>query len=190
MRKVRTAIAGALAALVATPAQAASPPITAGTSEITRAEIDHWTRVAKVSARGPGIPPSARRPAELRASAVQFLVQGAWIEGEAALRGVVVTDKRVREEIAFVRGQIGARDPREWRKMLRELGMTREDIAYRTRLELLSTAIRKQMTAGVPDEDARAVLDRHVAEHTRRWRSATTCRRPFAVRAICGTVVD
>ncbi len=70
----------------------------------------------------------ARRPVA-QASALAFLVTGAWTEGEAQERGVTVSDREAREATT---GR-------------RTIGLTRQDLIYEARLSLLTAGIRAQI---------------------------------------------
>ena len=126
---------------------------------------------------------------EHRAQALQLLIQYEWVAGEAALLGIVVTDEEVGEQFRLQRAQSGLDKPRPWRKFLRESGFTADDVRFRVRLELLSTAIRERWVGGIKDaERQQDRLDQHVREYQRRWRAVTVCLRPYATPD-CGSVV-
>src|SRR5918998_912247 len=65
---------------------------------------------------------------------MQLLLQNLWVLGEAAERGVVVTDEQVEREFEAQKRQTFGSE-REFRRFLRTSGFTVADIKFRVRLE-------------------------------------------------------
>ena len=173
----------ALTAIAAAPAWAQDDPFTVtgadGTVQRgTAEEMAHWVDIAM---RSGGDRASARM------NALQLLVGYAWLRGEAAERGIVITHERV---VRAFRRQREATFPdrRAYRRYLREAGQTTGDVLLRVRMDLVSTAIRNQVIGGASVSDAE--VDAHLAEHgvprlpeRRDLRIVLTRRRSTAVAA-------
>jgi foldase protein PrsA len=178
-------LALALAAAGAVPAAAQERPVftvtaPAGVHTTTRAELEHWVRIARAA--------GATR-AEARVQAFQVLVNNAWLTGEAAERGLTVSDEAVAR--AF-RAQLRQSFPnrRDFRKFLRDSRQTVADILVRIRVDLLTNRIRRQVVAGAAGTVTDAAVDAYLAEHgnetipeRRDVRIVVTKRRDEAMRA-------
>lgn len=129
------------AAVLAGPASAQTDPPVAyvGTTAITQGAFDHWMVVAARSSGGTTDVPAqgSKRWKALRQQVMQFLISAEWITGEAARRevraGAAAVQRRFEQtrDVSFPkRGQ--------FRKFLREMGMTVADIRFRVRLDMYS----------------------------------------------------
>jgi foldase protein PrsA len=152
----------------------------AGTYTASQAELDHWTDVAALTT-------TTRRAA--RAQAFQVLLTWSWWFAEADLRGIVVTadeaDKRIRAQIDEI---FSTR--REYRRWLRETGMTEADVLTRVRLDLITGRIRKAVLAPADASVTDARVHQYVAKHgnytipeTRTVRMVVTRGRARAITA-------
>lgn len=148
----------------AAPAAAAPPAVPPGAvaqvgpgRTITRAEFDHWTAIAAASAAAqddpdrtdPGPVPAEGTKAwrGLADQALAFLISSGWITGEAADRGVVVTDAQVDKAFAKTKRESYPSEA-DYRAFLRQSGLTEDDLRLRVRLDELSNALRAQATRG------------------------------------------
>lgn len=178
MRTALVAVAALLA--LAAPAAAQAPPVVtvAGAGEVTRAQFDHWMRVA---ARV-GVPRPARR-----GEVMKLLVQSLWVRGEAAQRGIVVSGEELRRAFAVQKRRSFPR-PGDFGRFLRRSGFRLSDILFRVRLELLSLRIRRQVVRAAPavtEEEERAYYEEHprdfVVPERRDVRYAVAARRAAAL---------
>jgi hypothetical protein len=112
-------------------------PISVGERVITLDRLEHWARIV---ARTTGRRPVAADFQE----AASFLVDSTWIEAEAELRRIEVSDALVERDL---RRQIRESFPggRGFRHFLRVSGQKRADLVWRVRVRLLSDAIRRQV---------------------------------------------
>ena len=123
---------------------------------------------------------------------MQFLIQRAWVEGEAALLGIEVSDDRVRRSLERQK-RAAFRSEREYRRFLESSGMTEEMILQRVRGEILQSRLAARAVADIePSDDPRVrarrqqrALDRYIADFRARWLSITRCARDYRVRE-CG----
>jgi foldase protein PrsA len=90
----------------------------------------------------------------LRDEAMNDILDTAWIQGEAAERGVEVSDEEVQREFEKTKDE-NFKTEKEYEQFLEESGFTQEDVDLRVRLQLISTKIQDQITeeAGAVDAD-------------------------------------
>jgi SurA-like protein len=154
-----------------------------GEQPISRADFDRWLAIAAAehdpgSDRGTPAPGDAGYTA-LRDQAMTFLISAAWIEQEAAERGIRVEEAEVRrrfeeqKEDSFP-GEEG------YREFLESSGQTEEDLLFRVRLDLLSTRIA-EATGGGESGSGQEALDKFVAGFMHKYRERTLCAEGFEV---------
>jgi hypothetical protein len=129
-----------------------------GPAPITGELFSHWLAIAR---KGSGDDAPAR---DLREQVMDFLVTGKWIEGEAAERGIKVSDRAVRHRLAKQRRE-SFPDKRDFRRFLEQSGMTRSDIKYRVRLDMLSERVRVQV---------------NVFRFRKKWKARTSCLAAYS----------
>jgi hypothetical protein len=134
---VRILILTVVLGLAASPASAQEAAVTVASpvfaKTISEAEIERGTQRYK------GLSTARKRDLALR-----LLIEGAWYEGEAQERGIVVTreeaEQRVRERVAHEYASQAA-----FRRALKRRGLTMSDVIARIRVDALRTAIRDQI---------------------------------------------
>jgi foldase protein PrsA len=97
------------------------------------------------------------------AQAMQVLVSYAWIEGEADELGLAVSDEAVSRSFRRQR-RANFQTRRAFRRFLRESGQTVADIRFRVRIDLLTTRIRRRVTAAGEATVTDAQVDAYHAE--------------------------
>jgi foldase protein PrsA len=177
-RTLVAALAAALLIPAGTAGAQLPPDAVAATGlvPISRQLFDHWLRIAAHTEAPPGrrfavpLPPDYRACIEalphgapvtrrrancaaeyraLRDQTMQTLISSAWIEGEAALQGIALTDAEVRaEEIGDRRATFPLE--RDFQRFLRTSGMKLEDVLRRERTQLLADRLRKKAQAPIP----------------------------------------
>jgi foldase protein PrsA len=85
--------------------------------------------------------------AALRDQVLQLLVSFQWIEGEAKLQNVKVTDAEIKKAFDKQKKQAFPKDA-DFQKFLKDSGQTEADIIKRVRLDTLSNKIRDKVTKG------------------------------------------
>jgi foldase protein PrsA len=158
---MKAAAAILLALALAAPAAAQAPPVATvdGSGEITVAQYRHWKEIARRSA-----PRSSEQA--LRRQVMQLLIQELWVEGEAAERGIAVSDAEVDRAFREQKRQSFV-SRRAWRDFLRTSGFTVGDIKFRVRLEQLSNKLRRRAVRDVPratEEELRAWYDENLED--------------------------
>jgi len=84
---------------------------------------------------------------QLRDQTVSFLIAAQWVQREAADQGVKVTDAEVNRLIDQQRKQQFPREA-DFRKALRDFGITMADLRYQTRVQQLQEKLVEKITRG------------------------------------------
>lgn len=102
----------------------------------------------------------------LRNTAIGDLLDAAWIQGEAADRGITVTQRQIDAQLDQIVSQNFAcpkgQDPfqcKELQQFLQTSHFSRDDVLTRVRLQLLSSELQKQITENVPAVSAGEISD-------------------------------
>jgi hypothetical protein len=118
-------------------------------------EAKHWAELDDGELRAR----CARDRRSLSRQVMQFLIQGQWIEQEAAVQEIEVGGPRV--DRAFRRQKRAAfPDDHAYQRFLRESGSDEADIKHRIRLDLLQNLLTRRVTGR-----ARPVTERDVARY-------------------------
>jgi len=118
--------------------------------EVTQAEFDHALLIAAKQAGEKKAPkPGTAKYDETKENALNFVLEGIWIQGLAEERGVEVSDKEVAKQLKKVKSENFQSDA-EFRKFLKESGFNRADVRGRVRIELLSEAIQEELKEEAP----------------------------------------
>lgn len=130
-----------------------------------------------------------REYAQLRDQVVQLLISFKWIEGEAALRGLTVTDAEVTQEFDKQKRQSFPKEA-DFQKFLKTSGQTLADVHARVRLDLLSNKLSDQVVVGhgqITDQAIEQYYNQHrsrfVEPEMRSLRIVVTKRKADAERA-------
>jgi hypothetical protein len=150
-----------------------------GTYAITGELFSHWLAISRKGS-GPGVP-----AARLRPQVMEFLVSGRWLEGEAAERGITVSDRAVSHQLTAQKHQSFPTE-RAFRKFLEDSGMTRSDLKYRVRLDILSERVRKAVSGKGSSAARNRRLERFVGRFRTKWTARTSCRAQYTIDS-CGS---
>jgi hypothetical protein len=183
------AVAAVLAACppagpVAPVADPAAPPDDAliacvGVTAVSGQRFSHWLAVSQKGS--PGAP-----AAQLHRQVTEFLLSGLWLEGEAAERGIKVSERTVRR--VFTRQKHAAfRTEAEFRHFLADSGLTRSDIKYRVRLDILSDRVRKDVIGSGTRAAKQRRFDRFVRRFHAKWKARTLCQPNYPADQCGGT---
>jgi len=156
-----------------------------GLGTITRAEFrralaqaaaaDGRRRVPRHSSRGYG---------KLARTAVDALLEGVWIKGQAAEMHIAVTRKQVLRKLVSLKRE-SFKSAAEYRKFLREARYTRRDVHERVELQLLSARIQRRIEKRIRSKsEEQKVFREFVAQFTQKWRARTVCA-PAYVTSRC-----
>ena len=123
-----------------------------------------------------------RTPDELERMAVEAVLRRAWLEGEAARRGIEVARADVHARWNAMAARFA---PDEG--LRRALGWKSEADAFdQIRLQLVVAKIHDRIRRRVGDERARRAIDSFHDELPARWRQRTSCAARYAAASGCG----
>jgi SurA N-terminal domain len=152
---------------------------------ITKAEFRHALVLAAAveDMQAPPQPGSAGYD-WLERSAVDSLLEAAWIKGQAKEMGIVVTRRQVRREVAAIK-EASFASGAEFRRFLRRFRYTRRDVYAQVELQVLSRRIQERIQTRIARESSteaeeQRAFDEFLAEFNERWRSRTVCAPEYA----------
>jgi hypothetical protein len=150
---------------------------------ITQAAYDHAYAVAEKMG-------SEDTTDELRAFATTSLIYNVWLDGEAAEQGIVVSAGSVTGHLRTDKRQT-FRTEREYRKFLKESGLTPADMRRRSRNWLIGHRLSAKVTAGAKTDAGREHrLERFRKAFATKWKARTTCAALYSVKDQCGTTIS
>jgi hypothetical protein len=152
-----------------------------GPAPITGALFGHWLAIAR---KGSGDETPAR---DVRDQVMDFLVGAKWIEGETAERGIKVSDRAVRHRLMSQK-HASFNNEREFQQFLEDSGMTRSDLKYRVRLDMLSERLRSDVVGKGSARTQARRLDRFVRRFRTKWTGRTSCAAEYASER-CGSTL-
>lgn len=143
---------------------------------ISRREFRHALVQTAAAAGREQVPhPGEKGFEKLRDEALGVRIDAAWISGQAAEMGIVVTPHEVARELERITTQ-SFRNGAEWRRFLRESHLTRRDVNERVELQIFSTRIQRRVVAGVRSGSGqRDAFKQFVAAYMKRWAARTVC---------------
>lgn len=113
--------------------------------------------------------PGTPKYQETLEAAVEEMINGAWLEGEAEELGVVVTDKQVAAELNKIKKeQFPTKDA--YNKFLDEANFAPADVNERIRLQQLGTAVQEQVKAEAPEPSPEAIKNYYEEEKEARFK--------------------
>ena len=134
---------------------------------ITKAQLD--CAIQQTAAQGglPKVPkPGDPQYQDVRNAAIGDLLDAAWIQGEAADRGISVTQRQIDAQLDQIVSQNFAckkgQDPfqcKELQQFLQTSHFSRDDVLARVKLQLLSNELQGQITENVPAVTAGQISD-------------------------------
>lgn len=154
--------------------------IPADQAEITLDELRHSIDQVAAQQKLPSAPkPGDPTYKKISEEALGELLDGVWIEGEAAELGLVATDREVEAEAEKIRDQ-NFKTENQWHHFLAETKLTAEDVDRRVKLQLLSQKIQYEI-----ESDAKGKFGRqqqfkaYVTAFQKKWKKRTLCRADF-----------
>jgi foldase protein PrsA len=95
----------------------------------------------------------------LKTEVMQFLIQAAWVEQEAADQDVKVSDKEIKQSFEDQKKQAFPTD-KAYKDFLKTSGMTEEDILFRVKLDQLQQKLTEKIT-----QSAKKVSEQDISEY-------------------------
>jgi parvulin-like peptidyl-prolyl isomerase len=133
---------------------------------VTKADFD--AALAQAAAQqGLSKPPSPSSPqyASLHDSAMAAVLQSRWIQGEAADRGITLSNTEISQRLQQLQKQIGTR--KKFQQYIKQAGYTPQQARDQIEVTLLGTQIQQQVvpqTATVPDSLVTEYYDANKAQ--------------------------
>jgi hypothetical protein len=146
---------------------------------ITKAAFEHWLAVTTVLSGTSGHGASANK--EAKDKALGFLITQQWVFGEAAAKGIAVSEASVHKQLSEVEAKQFKKSG-ELQRYLTNAHETTNDLLSRVKLELLQQAISARATQGKRTAaEKQAALAHLQDEFEQRWKAKTTCQPGYAM---------
>jgi foldase protein PrsA len=94
---------------------------------------------------------------------MQFLIQGEWVQQEAAARGVKIKDSELQKALEDQKKQVFPND-KQYQQFLKTSGMTEQDVLFRVKLNELQQRLTQKVTQdakNVSDADIQAYYEKN-----------------------------
>ncbi len=154
--------------------------VPAGQGEVTVDELRHAIDLQAAQQKLPSAPqPGDPKYKKISEEAFGELLDGVWIEGEAAELGLVATDRQVEAEAKKIRDQ-NFKTEAQWHRFLAESKLTLEDVHQRVKLQLLSQKIQYEIENSAGGKAGRQQqFKAYVTAFQKKWKKRTLCRADF-----------
>lgn len=154
--------------------------VSAGQGEVTVDELRHAIELQAAQQKLPSAPkPGDPTYEKISEEALGELLDGVWIEGEAAELGVVAPDREVEAEAEKIRDQ-NFKTEAQWHRFLAESKLTAEDVDRRVKLQLLGQKIQYEIENGAKGKaGGQQQFKAYVTAFQRKWKKRTLCRADF-----------
>jgi len=99
----------------------------------------------------------------LKREVMQFLIQGEWVQQEAAARGVKIKDSELQKALEDQKKQVFPND-KQYQQFLKTSGMTEQDVLFRVKLNELQQRLTQKVTQdakNVSDADIQAYYEKN-----------------------------
>jgi parvulin-like peptidyl-prolyl isomerase len=118
-----------------------------GNQPITKSTLAHWTAILRGAAWAT---PGRVEEHALARKVLSLLIAFQWLIGEAARRGISITEFQSRQRIDVILGRTFPGAIPELRQFLKPTGETAEDLKLQARAQLAEARLRAMAIAGVP----------------------------------------
>jgi parvulin-like peptidyl-prolyl isomerase len=118
--------------------------------EVTEADVEHAIAITSAGAGEKTIPkPGDPKYDETKESAINFILEGIWIQGLAAEWGFEATDAEIAKKLKEVRKE-SFKSEAEFQNFLKESHYTPADINDRLKIQILSEKLQEQLKEEAP----------------------------------------
>lgn len=121
--------------------------------KVSKADLEHTMEFV---GEGQTLKPGSAKYDELKENAVNFELEGIWLQGLAAEEGLEVTDKEVSERLVKVKKE-SFKTEKEFKEFLAKSHLTPADVNERVKIELLSEKLQEQLKENAPAVSSSAV---------------------------------
>jgi hypothetical protein len=152
---------------------------------ITVASFQHELELQAVQKGRRSAPsPGPEEYAGLRKSAIDWLLEGVWIRGQAIEWGISLSHNEIKRELALIKRE-SFKSGAEYRRFLRENHYSRRDIFERVEIQLLSTRLQRRFEKQIGKQtesksERRRAFNELLREFSERWRARTVCAPEYA----------
>jgi phosphatidylethanolamine-binding protein (PEBP) family uncharacterized protein len=137
---------------------------------IPKTSYTHWLAIEKALG-------GTSNPSHM---ALGFLITSEWVIGEAAARGISVSDAEVKQRLAQTEKQVFPKAG-ALQKFLAKSGETEADLLARMKVEMLESRIATKVTTGKSGSQGKALLASFEAAFQRHWKGYTTCKPAYVM---------
>jgi parvulin-like peptidyl-prolyl isomerase len=100
---------------------------------------------------------------ELKEAALEELLQGAWLQGEAEEMGITVTEKEIEDELAKIK-ETNFPTQKAYKKFLAESHFTQQEVNERVEQQVAVAKIQEKVKAEAPAASSEAIAESYEAE--------------------------
>jgi len=156
--------------------------VSEGSRAITTADLSHAIAQAAAQAGMTSAPsPGHPKYKGIEKEALGELLDGLWIQGQAAEMRIFVSKRQVTTELAQIKKE-SFESKGEFQSFLKHAHLTLSDLHHRVRLQLLSTKIQERVAGSVWNEkNIPKVFKTFVAAYQKRWRARTVCAPQYVI---------
>lgn len=156
--------------------------VSEGSRAITTADLSHAIAQAAAQAGMKSAPsPGHPKYKGIEKEALGELLDGLWIQGQAAEMRIFVSKRQVSAELAQIKKK-NFKTKRQFQAYLKHAHLTLRDARYLVRLQLLSTKIQERVAGSVWNEkNIPKVFKTFVAAYQKRWRARTVCAPQYVI---------
>jgi parvulin-like peptidyl-prolyl isomerase len=116
---------------------------------VSKEEFDHAIELAAAGEQKEVPKPGTKEYEELKETALTGLVEGIWLEGEAAEMGIEVTPEKIQREFQKIKKE-NFPTQAEFKKFLKESKFTQEDLDERVKLQILAQEVQEKINEDPP----------------------------------------
>jgi parvulin-like peptidyl-prolyl isomerase len=116
---------------------------------VSEAELKHAMLQQASSGGLKKLPAGGSKLEELRKKALEEILNGIWVRGEAEELGISITPKQIATELAQIKKQ-NFKTKAAFQKFLKTSHFTREDVTERVKLQIYGTQIQEQISKEAP----------------------------------------
>lgn len=131
---------------------------------VTQEQFDRAFEQQAAQAKLKEVPkPGEDKYEELKKGALEEILNGVWLQGQAEELGITVTDSEIEKQLEKIKEQ-SFPTPQAYRKFLEESKFTQADVDERVKLQVLTTEIQEKVSEEAPKPSSAEVEETYEAE--------------------------
>lgn len=153
---------------------------------VTIGELRHALVLAAAQQGRRSVPkPGKKGYGKIEKSALDALLETAWIHGLAGEWGIAVTRGEVKRELARIKEE-SFKSLAEYRRFLKESRYTRRDLHERVELQVLSLGVQERLQTQIEREsrnefEEQRAFRKFLVEYNETWRARTVCAPKYVM---------